>query len=350
MSAAQPPSSPAECLARLRAAAADLGLDRLGCAPAARPPGFEGYLAGLASGRWDALPWLAREDAVAARAAPASLLPGARTIVMVALRYATGAEPADGVARYAHFTDYHDLLPPRLRALGAVVAELGGQARIFCDTSAVSEVEHAVAAGLGWRGQNTLLLSERGGSWWLLGGLLTDLELPLDQPVPDRCGSCTACLDACPTGALLGDRQIDAERCLSLQTIEQRGPVPEALRPALRDWVFGCDVCQEVCPWSRPRPTSPPPDPALAATAHGWRPAAAWLAAPSDDLRAAVRRTPLTRPKPAGLRRNLCLWLGAQRQISLSQIDALRSAAADESPLVAEAAAWALARHDETAT
>ena len=336
------PTAPID--ATIRASALNLGFHRVGFCAVARPPRFDSFLEALAAGRMGEMAWLAREDSVAQRADPARLLADARSIVMVALRYADGAEPSGGVARYARFADYHDVLGQRLAKLAETVRELGGQARTFVDSSALCEVAHAVQAGLGWIGRNTLLLHPDGGSWYLLGGLLTDLDLIPDTPMADRCGSCRRCLDACPTGALIAPYHLDAARCLSYLTIEHRGETPADLREAQGDWVLGCDICQEVCPWCRPRHGAPL-DAELTATAHGLTPTSDWLTADPDDLRRTLRGTPLARPKRRGLLRNLCVALGNRARLSARERAALRLAAADAEPLVAQHARWALDRH-----
>ncbi|MBI5832605.1 MAG: tRNA epoxyqueuosine(34) reductase QueG [Armatimonadetes bacterium] len=329
--------------AAIREAATALGFGRCGFAPATRPARFESYLEALAAGRHAGMAWLARDDAVHQRSDPTLLLPGARSIVMVATRYATGAEPSGGVARYARGADYHEVLGARLERLAERVRELGGQARPFVDSSAVCEVAHAAAAGLGWIGRNTLLLHPDGGSWWLLGGLLTDLELVPDEPLAERCGTCRRCLDACPTGALVAPYQLDAARCLSYLTIEHKGATPAELRSAQGDWVFGCDICQEVCPWCRPRGEGLV-DAELAAPAERPAPSAEWLTLPADQFRARVAGTPLARPKRRGLLRNLGHVLGNREHLSATERAALAAALADEEPLVAESARWAWAR------
>lgn len=327
---------------RLRAAA--LGLAQVGITAAARPTRFDSFLAALADGQHAGMAWLAREDSVARRADPSLLLPGARSLIMVALPYATGDEPAEGIARYALGADYHRVLGQRLEALADHVRALGGQARPFVDSSPVCEVAHAAAAGLGWIGRNTLLLRPEGGSWWLLGGLVTDLELPADTPMADRCGTCRRCLDACPTGALVAPYQLDAARCLSYLTIEHKDTTPDALRAAQGEWVFGCDICQEVCPWCRPRAEHAADD-ELRASAHRLSPGAAWLALGAEALRRLVADTPLARPKRRGLLRNVCVALGNRPRLTAEERAALRAACLDAEPLVAEHAAWALARH-----
>ncbi|NDC62933.1 MAG: tRNA epoxyqueuosine(34) reductase QueG, partial [Planctomycetia bacterium] len=218
--------------------------------------------------------WLERHEPL--RADPAALLAGARSVIMLTTDYSTvpGMEPqpcaAGGgrVSRYAWGDDYHDLLRSRVNALAAWLEREapGCRTRGVVDSAPLAEREFGWSAGLGWFGKNTMLIAAPAdglastGSFFFLTALLTDLHLPADVPVEvDHCGTCTACLDACPTGALVEPRVLDATRCISTLTIEDHGPVPLDLRPGMGDWVFGCDVCQEVCPWNRQAPLSREP-------------------------------------------------------------------------------------------
>jgi epoxyqueuosine reductase len=249
------------------------------------------------------------------------------------------------VSRYARGRDYHDLLKARLRAWGdALEVRLGAPFRrvALVDTSAVLERELAVRAGLGWFGKNTCLIGPRGDSWRFIGVLLTDLRLPSSgPPAAERCGSCSACLDACPTGAITEPWFVDARRCISYLTIEHRGPVPRAWRRATGDWLFGCDVCQDVCPWNRK--AEPVSDPELAADPSLEQISLAELAAMDDaSFRARFRRTPLARPKRAGMVRN-ALIAGANAG-DRSVIDVARRLVDDPDEGVRDAARWALAQ------
>ncbi len=202
------------------------------------------------------------------------------------------------------------------------------------DTGALLEREWAVRGGLGWFGKNTMLLSTRRGSWFFLAELVTDLVLAPDPPTADHCGSCTRCLAACPTEALRDGLVLDARRCISYLTIEHRGPIPRALRPALEQWIFGCDVCQEVCPWNEPAP----PDEAVAA----WQQPSLvdLLALDEAGFRARFAHTPLSRAKRRGLLRNVAVVLGNTG--NPAAVPALAAALDDAEPLVRGHAAWAL--------
>jgi epoxyqueuosine reductase len=252
--------------------------------------------------------------------------------------------PSARVARYAHGADYHDVLRRRLNELLAwLQGEVPGvRGRGVVDTAPLLERDFARRAGLGWFGKNTMLLNKRQGSYFFLGALLLDLELRADVPHETaHCGTCTACLDACPTQAFTGPGWLDARRCISYLTIELRGPVPQELRPAVGDWLFGCDVCQEVCPWNRKAP--PGREPAFRA-----RPdldpvdPAELLGLSEEAFRERFRGTALTRAKRRGLLRNAAIVLGNLGDPAA--LPALERALGDPEPLVREAARWAIGR------
>jgi len=290
--------------------ALELGFDRVSIGPASAPEHGDALRRWLEAGYAGTMGYLERR--LGERLEPSRILPGARSVVCVALNYYQG-EPAPDpswapVARYAWGRDYHDVMTPRLAALGAQLAEAcGAVSKAYVDTGPVLERDLAARAGLGWIGKNTMLLHPELGSWFLIGVLLTTAALDFDEPLPDRCGTCRACLDACPTGAFVAPYVLDARKCISYLTIEHRGPIAPALEGALGPWEFGCDVCQDVCPWNRKSPVTR--ESAFLPSAP--YPGAERVAAMGDDeLRARFAGTALLRPRPAGLRRNAALAAG----------------------------------------
>ncbi|MFO0912977.1 MAG: tRNA epoxyqueuosine(34) reductase QueG [Pirellulales bacterium] len=342
-----------------------LGFTGVRVAPAVPASGFDRLQAWLEAQMAGEMDYLARR--LHAYRHPAGVLPAVRSLVMLTSRYAhtrpttqlltlqpqTSQPPryqteessagSGRVARYAWgTTDYHDVLHERLHQLADWVREHYPAARLrgVVDTAPLLEREYAQLAGLGWIGKHTLLLDRTEGSWFFLAALLTDLDLPIDEPLGvDHCGTCRACLEACPTDAFPAPYVLDARRCISYLTIEHRGPIDHELRPLIGDWVFGCDVCQEVCPWNRRTPeTDEPafqPQPSLAPL--DLRQLFSW-----DDatFRHHLRRTPLWRARRRGLLRNAAIVLGNQRDVEA--IEALITGLHDSEPLVRGAAAWAL--------
>lgn len=331
---------------RLKEHAAALGFDRAGIAPAAPADGFADLQDWLARGFAGRMDYMTRHGE--ARRHPNSVLPEVRTVVMVALNYAQveAAPPQRGqVSRYAQGADYHDVLREKLNDLLAWVRgqhpEVVGRGVV--DTAPLLERDFARRAGLGWFGKNTMLLHPRLGSWFFLGALLLDLDLEVDAPFETaHCGTCTACLDACPTQAFPEPGVLDARRCISYLTIELRGSMPEDLRAGVGDWLFGCDVCQEVCPWNRKAP--PGNEPRLKPRPDLAGPdARELLTLTEEEFRRRFRGTALWRTKRAGLARNSAIVLGNIG--GEADLPALAAAAAqDGDPSVREAAAWAIGR------
>jgi len=294
--------------ARIREWAGELGFTSIGFGPAVEPRGArEGLLSWLAGGNHGAMAWMARNPE--RRVDPAAILPEARSVIVVTLQYLGPPSAADlapaRIARYARGEDYHVVVGDKLHALTdrIRVEHPALRARIACDTSPVAEKAWAVQAGVGWLGKNTCVLNPTQGSWFFLGELFVDLELPPDPPVTDLCGSCTRCLDACPTGAFPAPYQLDARRCISYWTLEHRGTLPEGAEDSMPPWLGGCDICQEVCPWNRKAPVTD--EPRLAERAElVERSVEAWASISDDEYRALVRPTALSRIKPDDLRRN----------------------------------------------
>jgi epoxyqueuosine reductase len=341
-------SDPVSLAARARALAREAGFDLAGVASPEAPRELAFFPEWIARGYAGEMAYLTRQ--VERRSDLRQTFPWARSVLCVGLQYdtpapySTQADPHRGwIARYAWGDDYHDVMTALLdRVVEGLRAEAGPfQARTYVDTGPIVERAYAAAAGLGAWGKNTCLLHPEHGSWFFLGEAVTDLDLAADGPRGDMCGSCTACLDACPTGALPAPFVLDATRCISYLTIEVKGAIPEDRRAGLGRQVFGCDICQDVCPWNRRR-------------RHQGREAFAprpGLSAPSleelgaldaDAFRERFRKSPVKRAKRRGLLRNVAVALGNSGDASKRPI--LERLAADEDPLVREHAVWALER------
>jgi epoxyqueuosine reductase len=292
----------------IRDAGLDLGFSLVGFASPEEPAGGRHLLEWLALGLEGPMAWMARDPL--ARVDPQRILPGVGTVVVVALRYRhpapVSAPAAPRISCYAWGDDYHAVMGARLLRFEERIRSVLGeplQTRLACDTSPVMDKVWAASGGIGWLGKNTCLIHPREGSWIFLAEVFLDRPLPPDAPLPDRCGDCRRCLDACPTGALVAPYVLDARRCISSLTIEHRAAFTAWERSAVGEWLAGCDVCQDVCPWNRRAPWSDDeafaPRPELVN-----RPATEWAVLDDTGCREAVRGTALTRIKPALMRRN----------------------------------------------
>ena len=304
---------PHQLASEVKRRARELGFDLVGIAPAA-PSRFQQYLRDwLDDGQHGSMAWL--EKRFDERTDPSVYLPGCRSVICCAMNYHVPLQSVPEsekkhhgkVARYALGDDYHDHLKARLHALADWIRllEPDAQTRAAVDTAPILEKDVAAQAGVGWQGKNTCLLNERIGSWLLLGEVLTTLELPPDEPATDRCGTCTRCLDACPTDALRPDRpyRMDASECVSYLTIEHRGEIPPELEPAVGEWLYGCDICQEVCPWNRraPAATDPALQPRFPTGTLDLREVLSWK---QEDYRQHLRGSAMKRVKLPILQRN----------------------------------------------
>jgi epoxyqueuosine reductase len=282
---------------------------------------------------------------------PEALLQGVRSIVMVSLVYGEhipeASSPERGkIARYARGLDYHRILWDKLEELLSWLRRQSPaiQGRALADTAPLMERDFAQMAGMGWIGKNTMLINRTLGSFTVLGALLVDRHLVADDPhVASHCGTCTRCLDACPTDAFVSAYQLDARRCISYLTIEHKGPIAEEIAGELHGWVFGCDACQDVCPWNRKAPAGRLAE--LQGQLEWSNPdLIEWLDRDENAWRTALRGTALARAKRVGLVRNAALVLGQRHVVAAVPALARRLADADEDPVVRAAAAWALGR------
>ncbi len=333
----------------------DLGFDAIGFSGVAVADAEQNLSAWLAAGCHGEMHYMAAHTTARGnkRALPAELLPGTRSIITARMNYRpasadSSAALADGgrafISRYAVGRDYHKLLRARLQQLAdRITAEIGSFAcRAFTDSAPVMEVGLAQNSGLGWRGKHTLLLEREAGSYFFLGELFTDLSLAPDAPVTDHCGTCTACLDACPTRAIVAPWRLDARLCISYLTIELKGSIPEPLRPLLGNRIYGCDDCQLACPWNRAAPLTRETD---FAPRHGLDQATlvelfAWE---EKDFNQRLAGSPIRRIGFERWLRNIAVALGNAPR-SEEVLDALRSRAGHPSELVREHVAWALRR------
>lgn len=337
----------------IKSAARQIGFDLVGIASAVSPASFPRFQEWLRAGFAGEMQYLPRREV--AYEHPRNVSQSVRSIIMLAINYRTEepipAGPNTGrVARYAWgTTDYHDLLRDKLRQLSDVLHKQlpGCTTRGVVDTAPLLERDFARLAGLGWFGKNTMLINKRSGSWLLLAGLLTDLDLEPDLPhATSHCGTCTRCLDVCPTQAFTGPYVLDARKCISYLTIELKGQIPLDLRDGVGEWFFGCDLCQDVCPWNHKAPTNSEPafQPQL-----DLQPAdcISFLRMNRVEFQTRFAKTPLERPGYDGIRRNAAIVLGNQGDAAA--VPALIDALQDNSSLVRGAAAWALGKLAGTA-
>ncbi len=327
---------------KMLAEAAGFGLS--GVANAAPHPDAERYHAWAAAGRAGEMRYLTdyRADR---RNDPGSLLPTVRTVICLGMLY-NGPEPHSTafdepgrawISRYAWGDDYHVIIKQRLEALVKTLLEIEPFDHKICvDTAPLLERSYAREAGIGWIGKNTCLINQKSGSWYFLAEILTSLDLLPDGPVPDRCGTCTRCIDACPTAAITPEG-LDARLCISYLTIELRAAIPETLRPLMGNHVFGCDICQDVCPWNRKSPVTDEP---AFAPRHFAPPLERLAALTEAEFREMFRGTPVERARYRGFMRNVCVAMGNQprpeyraRLLELAQCG---------EPLIAEHADWAI--------
>jgi epoxyqueuosine reductase len=333
--------------AKIKEAAQQLGFDLVGISPVRLPPHGESFARWLRDGFAGELGYMSRTEPL--RRDPRELVPWGRSIISVGMNYFTPfARPGDAagaegwISRYAWGDDYHGLIKARLERLLEFIRSHCGEpveGRAFVDSGPVLERDYAGVAGLGWIGKNTHLISPKRGSWFFLGELFVDLPLAYDRPIRDRCGQCDLCLKACPTNAFVGPYVLDARRCISYLTIELKGAMPRHLRPLVGNHIFGCDICQEVCPYNVKAQ-------ATAEAAFGPR---AGLHAPQlipllsltdAEFRQRFRGSPILRAKRRGFLRNVAVALGNLK--STEAVPALIAALDDAEPLVRSHAAWAL--------
>ena len=344
-----------EITALVKEAARKAGFELAGIAPVRDFSELNHFPKWIAAGRAGEMKYMeTRDDAgELKRASLRSVAPWARSVVVCAINYNTAQpystqaeDPQRGwISRYAWSReDYHQAVMRRLREVEASLKQAcsrettAPQTRCYVDTGPLVERVYAKYAGVGWIGKNTCILNQKMGSWLFLGVILTSLELEADVPAPDRCGSCTRCIDACPTDALIAPYQLDSNRCISYLTIEKRGAIPEDLREGMGRHVFGCDICQDVCPWNRKAPASAAAE--FQPREELVNPALEWLGEMSaETFRETFRGSPTRRAKRTGIRRNAAIAMGNSRDRQFLPV--LEKLARDQDPIVAESARWA---------
>ena len=322
--------------------AREAGFEACGFVSAQAAPHREPFLRWLEAGSHGSMEWLARTPE--RRTDPRNVLPGCQTLIFLAKNYFQGGSNPRSqgrIARYAYGKDYHQLMLAGLQSICEYLSQHGGIQKPYVDTGPVLERDFAAASGIAWQGKSTMCLNQKLGTWFLLGTILTTLSIEPDRPARNRCGSCTRCIDACPTQAITAPYQLDSRRCISYLTIENKGAIPLEFRTAIGDRIYGCDDCLDACPWNRfatatreTRFLMPPEVQSMSLRS---------LAALSqEEFRSLFRHSPISRIKRNRFVRNVCVALGNVG--TEEDLPVLRDLAGDSDALVAEHAAWAIAR------
>jgi len=361
-----------EITALVKHAAHEAGFELAGIAPVRDVDELKYFPDWIAAGHAGEMKYMEARDEAGQlkRASLRSSAPWARSVIVCAINYntahpySTQVDDSDRgwISRYAWSReDYHDAVMRRLRTVEERLLDAAGQrrqdvlatagetsalqTRCYVDTGPLVERVYAKYAGVGWIGKNTCILNQKLGSWIFIGVILTSLELQPDLPAPDRCGSCTRCIEACPTDALVAPYQLDSNKCISYLTIEKRGAIPEDMRGGMGRHVFGCDICQDVCPWNRKAPATSTPE--FQARDGLVNPALEWLAQMNaKEFREQFRASPIRRAKSSGLRRNAVIAMGNSGNVKF--LPNLEKLVADEDAVVAESARWAIGRLAES--
>ncbi|MFT3989935.1 MAG: tRNA epoxyqueuosine(34) reductase QueG [Luteolibacter sp.] len=331
---------------RVKAWARELGFDDCRIAVAKTATHADLFREWVAEGKHGDMTWL--EKTPERRCDPREVLPGCKTIICLALNYYPGRSPfPEGhpggyrIARYSWNDDYHDLIWAKLKEFDEKLQTLGGVQRYYVDTGPVLERDFASDSGLGWNGKSTVQIHKGIGAWFFLAELLTTLDLPADIPFGDHCGKCTRCITACPTRAITAPRRVDARRCVSYLTIENKGPIPLEFREMIGDRIYGCDDCLDACPWNRFAHVS------REATFHARESIFQhrlrdFLAMDDEVFRGVFAKSPIKRIKRNRFLRNVCVALGNTG--TLEDLPALEAVLRENDPLIAEHASWAISK------
>lgn len=329
---------------RVKALAAELGFDDCRIALAKRATHAGDFEAWIEDGRHGEMQWMERNPQ--RRCDPREVLQGCKAVICLGINYFTGSDPfEDGhskdyrIAKYAWNEDYHDLIEKKLAEFNSKLVELGGVQRYYVDTGPVLERDFATDSGLGWNGKSTVQIHRQFGTWLFLAEILTTLDLAEDQPFGDHCGKCTRCIDACPTQAITAPHQLDARRCISYLTIENKGPIPMEFRRAIGDRIYGCDQCLDVCPWNRFARESREIhfQARQEIFSHRLRD---FLKMDEEDFRRVFAKSPIKRIKRSRFLRNVCVALGNTG--GEEDLADLKAVSAHEDPLISEHARWAV--------
>jgi epoxyqueuosine reductase len=344
-------TQPAVLTQQIKQEAKRLGFDLVGVTTPHPPPHLDVYRQWLDLGRHGEMAYLAKETAIRRRSNPPEILPECKSILVTGMKYfpsrMSGKTPTPRISSYALGEDYHEVIIPRLEELMHYIHRLAGSSvpyRIYTDTGPLLERELAQRAGFGWIGKNTCLIHPQLGSYFFLGEIMLGLELAIDEPFEkDQCGTCTRCIEACPTRCIMPDRTLDAQKCISYLTIEMKDAIPRNLRPLLGDWIFGCDICQEVCPWNvrfaqTTKEAAFQPDPFLRHPSLSGL-----LQLTLDEFRIRFGRSPLKRSKWSGILRNAAVVAGNRGEMKIVPflVSLLMNHPAS---MVRSHAAWALGR------
>ncbi len=328
----------------LASLAEEQGFSLFGVAPAVPAPNGVAYLRWLDAGCEAEMAWMRRTPEK--RLDVRQVLPGIRSVIVLGLSYWQGtnlpgiAERRGRIARYAWGKDYHEIVLEKLKPLEKLLESAGGTQKVYVDTGPVLERDYGSLAGLGWQGKSSMLVSRSCGTWFFLSEILTTVELEPSVPEKFHCGKCERCIAACPSGAIVSPGVVDSRKCLSYWTIEHKGSIPLDIRPLLENWIYGCDLCQEACPWNRF---------ATASREEKFRPKDAvflrlrdYLRLDDRGFREAFRDSPILRIKRSRFFRNVCVALGNTG--NEKDLDALELVASETDPLIKEHASWAIAR------
>lgn len=316
-----------------------LGFADCRIAPIVPPPHLERYEQWIADGTYGDMSWFERNNEK--RANPALILPGAKSMVCLAMNYNPGVTHPNSdyrIAKYSWNNDYHDLMGMMLKDLDLALQEMGGEQKYYVDTGPILERDYASLSGLGWNGKSTVQIHKGIGTWFFLAEVITTLDIQKDEATKNRCGSCVRCITACPTNAIIGPNKMDARKCISYLTIEHKGSIPLEYRKAIGNRIYGCDECLEVCPWNKFAQVSQQADFHARESVFEMK-LRDFLALSDEEFRSLFAKSPIKRIKRHNFLRNVCVALGNTGGVE--DLSAVEKAILDPDPLISEHAKWA---------